>query len=165
MPKNQSPSNPDPTCPLCGQAGTDYTTSVLISKGWQCLGQALVDVHVECLLRVGGTHWQLDYIPQLQENARFLEGIQKWNSNACYHQLVADQNLFLVTFPALVEEINNLTALLEHAGADLHNTASVWYGYFRPADRLAELRTQWSKLLAEKPHLAYTQGTLFDPPC
>ena len=165
MPKNPGPSNPEPICPLCSQAGTDYTTSVLVSKGWQCLGQALVDVHVECLLRVGGTHWQLDHLPELQANKTLLESIRKWNSNVCYHQLVADQNLFLATFPALVEEINNLTALLDQAGVDLQNTANVWYGYFRPVDRLAELRKKWDTVLAERPHLAYSQGSLFDPPC
>jgi hypothetical protein len=165
MPKNPGPSNPEPICPLCSQAGTDYTTSVLVSKAWQNLGHAMVNVHVECLLRAGGTFWQLDRMPQLQENSTFLASIRQWDLNTCYDQLTADHALFVSAFPALITEIENLIALLKAAGVDLQNTRSVWYGYFRPVDCLAELRQKWDDLLAEKPHLAYSQGSLFDPPC
>lgn len=164
MPK-PGPSNPEtPICPLCGQAGTDYHTSVLLNKGWQYLGHAEVDAHMECLIRAGGTFWQLDRMPQIQANGAFLATIRQWNQNVCMDHLITDLDQFHARFPDLDEETRTLTARLEQAGVDLTNTRSIWFGYYRPVDHLAELRQKWADLMATKPHLAYTQGTMFDPP-
>jgi len=161
-------------CKLCGEPGANYKAMVIITVrkrlSWaedneeydEPAGIVPVNVHMDCLLRKGGTKWALEDTPQVSMD----EAVEtSWEELRKEYE--SELIRFQKDFPDLWREAEMLLNLTRevwqrHRKYPFLVGCHTWYGVLRPVDLLCALR-RWKEEVEQKnPDALLHQGSLFE---